>query len=708
MNIKIRNQIKKGNTEEAVAILESCINNINSELGDEITLLIGRYKLLQKNYNINTISEMEKSLELSKINRIILDIAKKINVNIRKKHVINNELRKKSQTASLTEIDKALKTLNSTYNFIENINITDANIYESLLIHKKEVKNWCDFVYFKDSQSSKLTNQIYVDLEYYLVPKKIHINKEERKKTTTLLNIFKKNPFHIVILGAPGAGKSTTMKKITDKILKGEFISDKKYNIPIVIRLRDLNKEKILSQGNSLLIKRIMAVLGVVYESNSLVDEVIKGIVTKKMIQLIDNLGLVIILDGFDELKTDYKYLCINEINELVLNLNNSKIILTSRTGEFPYKIPKTEEFEIKSLTKKQIKQFIDKWLNNKEKSLDLHNQIKKSPFADTAIRPLNLAHLCAIYERNLVIPEKPKTVYRKIINLLLEEWDLQRGIKRISNYSKFEIDRKYEFLSTLAYILTVKFEKSIFTTSDLDYAYDRMHLNFGLPKKDKRAVVSELETHNGIFIQSAYNQFEFSHKSIQEALTAEYLLKLPKLPNFKVLQKIPHELAILISMSSNPTDYLAQIILEEFRSFTIDKVFYSSFLQRLLIEKPDFNHSPTFSLTVMYLYTKYRIEYGSKEILEELVKLTKLNSFGISLKRLLRFYKPTKQIKSTKTSFTIPKMYPYKTTSLSFDSFALIDKNYSVYQLIEQNRLEIEGISVIPEVLIIHKEILS
>ena len=45
-----------------------------------------------------------------------------------------------------------------------------------------------------------------------------------------------------------------------------------------------------------------------------------------------------------------------------------------------------------------------------------------------------------------------------KIVNLLLEEWDEQRGIKRLSNYSSFEIDRKLEFLCRISYELTVEY----------------------------------------------------------------------------------------------------------------------------------------------------------------------------------------------------------------------------------------------------------
>lgn len=104
-------------------------------------------------------------------------------------------------------------------------------------------------------------------------------------------------------------------------------------------------------------------------------------------------------------------------------------MIITSRSGEFQYSLNNTFEYEIKSLNNYQIESFIKKWLNNKKMASDMIKQLAKSPYSDTAIRPLTLAHLCAIYERNLKIPNKPKTLYRKIVNLLLEDWDLQRNV---------------------------------------------------------------------------------------------------------------------------------------------------------------------------------------------------------------------------------------------------------------------------------------
>ncbi|MEZ4676746.1 MAG: hypothetical protein R2932_21225 [Caldilineaceae bacterium] len=178
--------------------------------------------------------------------------------------------------------------------------------------------------------------------------------------------------------------------------------------------------------------------------------------------------------------------------------------------------------------------------------------EIADSPFSDTTIRPLTLAHLCAIYERIGKIPDRPKTVYRKIIDLLLDEWDEQRSVRRISRYANFESDRKFEFLCNLAYELTTTFSKTLFSDKDLLQIYRQIYDNYDLLVNEAQKVVDELESHNGLFVQTGYNLYEFAHKSLQEFLTAEYIVKLPIIPEqSRTLVKLPNELAIAVTISS-------------------------------------------------------------------------------------------------------------------------------------------------------------
>ena len=99
-----------------------------------------------------------------------------------------------------------------------------------------------------------------------------------------------------------------------------------------------------------------------------------------------------------------------------------------------------------------------------------------------------------------------------------------------------------------------------------------------------------EIEAHTGLFIQSGYQQYEFAHKSLQEYLTAEYLVKLPSLVTIKPnIELLGAELAIATSISSNPSLYFSEIVLGIFNQGNLAPSFYDAFISRLILERPDF-----------------------------------------------------------------------------------------------------------------------
>jgi hypothetical protein len=333
----------------------------------------------------------------------------------------------------------------------------------------------------------------------------------------------------------------------------------------------------------------------------------------------VDSLAVLLVLDGFDEISSaTARDSIIEGIRQLVNHLEASRIMLTSRTGEFNYHIEKMSHFEIHPLTEAQITTFASRWLgaSSGEK---LVSRLRLSPFADTAIRPLTIAHLCAIYERTGSIPEKPKTVYRKIVSLLLEKWDEQRSVKRVSSYGHFDVDRKLEFLAHLSYVLTASLNSTIFTRPNLIKAYERIHETFALPSGEATRVVQELESHTGLFIESGVDTYEFSHKSLQEYLAAEFIVRLPSIPHdSSVLLALPNELAIATSISSRPSEYLAQLALERFPLLHAQLSFIKAFIGRLLLERPDFEQNPRTTASLLSLYSEY-VRAGGHASPEEL-----------------------------------------------------------------------------------------
>ena len=494
---------------------------------------------------------------------------------------------------------------------------TREDIQQSINYHLRSVKNWSGEVSFNDLKKAKRTTDIYIELDLYVMPRRRRINADEIVESIPLKEIFESSANHFIVLGQPGAGKTTSLKFLCQTLFLDEDFQSERFAFPILIKFRDLKRAR--RSKESSIIDQIFNILGLKLDlpkelTGKEAASERREIRQKLVINLLEELRVLLMLDGFDELPLDsHRYDAIDEIAVLATHLDKSTMVVTSRTGDFVYNIENAVQYELSPLSKEQIHNFAIKWIGNKEKANDFLKKVYDSPFSDTAIRPLTLAHLCAIYERIGTIPDKPKTVYRKIINLLLEEWDQQRSIKRYSKYANFEVDRKFDFLSSLAFILTKTLQSTVFSTAELLKAYNKIYEDFDLSSNEAEQIVSELESHTGLLIQSGYEQYEFAHKSLQEFLAAEYLVKLPSIPeSINLLVTLPNELAIAVTISSRPSEYFSELVLNRLiRRRLSDKQklshqFMKSFLNRLLLEKPDFNTNPILGLSLVFLYTLY------------------------------------------------------------------------------------------------------
>ncbi len=483
------------------------------------------------------------------------------------------------------------------------------DIEKALNNHIRIVKNWSQEINFKDLKSSKLISDIFIPLDLYVYPKRIRIELQEQIEKIPLIDVIGFESNHLAILGQPGAGKTTSMKYICQSMFFDENFYNGKFKYPLLIKLREFNHPLKSKDDAGIIIEHLFNVLGLKIKSikeETVSVEQLNRAKKNVVYDILEKSKVLLIIDGFDELNfKSHKDIVREEISEMANFFEDAKIILTSRNADYDYANESIAIYEICPLVKSQIEDFAIKWLGveNAKKFIE---EVKKSPYHDTAIRPLTIAHLCAIYERIGKIPDKPKTVYKKIINLLLEEWDEQRGVKRTSKYAMFEVDRKFEFLSNLAFNLTIKNSKAIFSRSDLELIYKKIYIDFDLEVTDSKEVISDIESHTGLFVRSGYEFYEFAHKSIQEFLTADYIVKLPNIPMQKrVIEKLPNELAIAITISSNPSEYFIQIVKDILLPMKDSYVFVQKFINRLILEKPDFYKNPKVGFSAILLYSK-------------------------------------------------------------------------------------------------------
>lgn len=488
---------------------------------------------------------------------------------------------------------------------------TSTEIQASLNYHLQSIENWSAEVSFSDLKQAKRIADIFIELDLYVQPKRLRLQPDESVGSVPFDTIFDHYPGHLVLLGQPGAGKTTSMKHLCQLLLHDDGFCAEKFSFPVLIRLRELGTTQD-SAEYGYIIGEVNNILGLKLEIPEDMKDPKRGTERRRLreklvIGVLENLKVLLILDGFDELSQyEQRDEVIKEIRNLAIHLTNATLVVTSRTGEFNYKVDNASQFELCHLNEKQVASFALKWLEDSKKSSDFLVKIYESPFADTAIRPLTLAHLCAIYERVGKIPDKPKTIYKKIINLLLEEWDQQRSVKRYSRYAHFEVDRKFEFLCHVAYVLTTSLEKTVFSKKNLIHVYNLVYEDYGLERNEADAVVNEMESHTGLLLQSGYEQFEFAHKSLQEYLTAEHLVKLPVIPSDIDISKIPSELAVAVTISSIPSEYFAELVIGRLLKNPLREDFLKAFLGRLLLEKPDFNTGPRVTLSLFALYDSY------------------------------------------------------------------------------------------------------
>lgn len=490
-----------------------------------------------------------------------LDVAKDILGNRLKE--ANKRLADRSKLSSGEPITGAVTT-------------TSSSLHRAIQAHLEQVQLWASATKFADLPKAKSISQIYVDLDTYLTPLRQHIDKSEQSNLMPLLRAIEESDSHIVILGQVGAGKTTSAKRLCAPFFLGTGNTGGQA-FPILLRFREFGETPksrawpILSALSEAIPLRFSLKgmpkkdKGEETEREKEEEEAFRYEVQRDLYcGALDELRPLIILDGFDELPDrKLREAAVKEFRYLCSKLTKARIVLTSRVGDFVYEIERTDTFQIAPLSLEQINLFARKWLIQKRKVDHFLSELQSSPYAGTAMKPLTLAHLCAIYERIGSIPEKPITVYKKIVNLLLEEWDEQNSVKRRSAYARFSPDRKFDFLCNLSFQLTSKSDKSAFSAHELAEAYGNVCGAFGLPPHDATKVARELETHTGLFIESGFKTYEFAHKSLQEYLCAEYIVKLPSLSAIgNGLFNRPSELAVATSISSDAGIYFSTLFL--------------------------------------------------------------------------------------------------------------------------------------------------
>src|SRR5687768_11972928 len=77
----------------------------------------------------------------------------------------------------------------------------------------KNVQNWCDEISFSGLNKAKLTSQVFIELDLFVIPQRQRLE-NEKVQTLRFSKLFEEENKHVILLGQPGAGKTTSMKRL--------------------------------------------------------------------------------------------------------------------------------------------------------------------------------------------------------------------------------------------------------------------------------------------------------------------------------------------------------------------------------------------------------------------------------------------------------------------------------------------------------------
>jgi predicted NACHT family NTPase len=325
------------------------------------------------------------------------------------------------------------------------------------------------------------------------------------------------NESRLMVVGAPGGGKSTYLRKIGITCLSSNNQTLKNF-LPILIELKNIDETHDMDD----LILNELQIAEFPYPAEFLKKALQQG-------------KLLILFDGLDEVPTNLEDQTLRKIKDFCDQYYKNRFIVSCRIAAYKGGLNNFKNVEIANLDKNQIEKFIEKWFkeknhgdNKKDASIKCWEKINSPEYMATlelAQTPLLLTLLCLVFYYQQDFPKNRSLLYREAINVLLKEWNAAKRIHSNSVYQDMTLPFEELLLSHIAHHYFLRneyfFDKSELSTFISEY----INNNLNAPKfLDGSKILEAISIQQGILVERAKNIYSFSHLTFQEYFTAKYL----------------------------------------------------------------------------------------------------------------------------------------------------------------------------------------
>ena len=255
-----------------------------------------------------------------------------------------------------------------------------------------------------------------------------------------------------MLLGKPGAGKTTFLQHLALECIQGNFKAD---CIPVFIFLRTFVVQAKECQDFSLL-----GYLERFWRNYNLSLE--------QITTLLQQGKVLILLDGLDEIPPEYEQLIFQQIQQFSQLYYQNSFVITCRLAGEQYRFNGFTYVELADFNPTQVEIFAQRWFvataqdvkTGQHKAQQFLEQLQdknNQAIRELVTTPILLNLICSVFQERLSFPDKRARLYQEGLDILIVRWDRSRGIERDRAYNNLALADKIKLLSQIA---AVNFEQ--------------------------------------------------------------------------------------------------------------------------------------------------------------------------------------------------------------------------------------------------------
>ena len=345
---------------------------------------------------------------------------------------------------------------------------------------------------------------------------------DERKDGTQVAN----DKQYLMLLGGPGVGKSTFLRKVGLEALKGKTGNFKHECIPVFLELKRFTEDQIDIKA---LISKEFEICGYPHPEH----------LTNAMLE---SGKLLVLFDGLDEVPTANVDNVIRKIGDFVDRYSQNRFIASCRIAAYTGGFTRFTEVEMADFNDSQIHTYIRNWFDSTphqhRKQLDEEmgtaeqcwktlNAQEHQATKELARNPLLLTLLCMVYDGSQNFQRNRASLYEDAFNIFLKEWAAEKRVNQGALINQYlDIADEKWMLSEIAK-KNLEINRLFYSESELIAQIQK----FGegntntLETFNASKILDTILIDQGIFVEQVRGSYSFSHLTFQEYLTANHIV---------------------------------------------------------------------------------------------------------------------------------------------------------------------------------------